>query len=430
MRIVVLHSGGIGDLVLAESLLSGLRHRYPDARLELFCRDDVAEVPALYDRPPDAVRAFPFNPYTWATPHEAIEPSANLLAELPPGPVDLFISAELRRTWFSEILAAKLAPAEAIFGDASLLDRSTVRIVVRRLGLRLRPHVERLAPIPGEHELDRYARLARGERRLPQLRSLRRRSAKKTRPLVVFPLGVPGLKHWPLDRFLAACTEIRAGNGHPLLLVGSESERPQLESLASWAPADSFGVCSPGKGGLARVADSIANAWGYLGIDTGLAHLAAAYGVPGVTVYGGGTWPAYAPWAPHSAGVVAPIPCFGCFWDCAFGHAYCIEAVPVDDVVRAFGAAHAAVTATVVAENEAYGTRERTIFGEAARSYRGAQADRAARLRAIIRLRDILERYAHRSRTRPSHTSPALEHVTHRLTILANRLNEQVSTRT
>jgi ADP-heptose:LPS heptosyltransferase len=407
-----------------------LREQHPKAQLELLCRADVAEVPALYARPPDVVRAFPFNPYTWATPDEAVEPSAAFLAELPLEPVDLFISAELRRTWLSEILAARFAASESIFGDASLLDRSTVRIVVRRLGMRLRPHVQRLPSIPGEHELDRYARLGRGERRLPQLRRLRRRMPQKTRPLAVFPIGIPFLKRWPLDRFLAASTAIRAENGHPLLLVGSDSERLELEALASWAPADAFGVCAPGDGGLIRVADAIANAWGYLGIDTGLAHLAAAYDVPGVTVYGGGTWPAYAPWAPRSAGVVAPIPCFGCFWDCAFGHAYCIEAVRVDDVISAFAEAHASVTPAIVAENEAYGTPERTVFGEAAYSYRAAQADRAARLQAIIRLRDILERHAHRSRTKPSQTNPSLEHVTNRLTIVANRLKEQVSTRT
>jgi len=430
MRILVLHAGGLGDLVLVETLLSGLRERYPGARLELLCRADLAAVPGLYASPPDAVHAFSFNPYTWAVPEQALEPSAAFVAALPAGAVDLFVSAELRATWLSEILAAALAPKDALFGDASTTERSVVRITVHRLGLRLRPLIRRLPPLPGEHELDRYARLAGVQRRSPQLRPLRRAATEGERPLVAFPLSSSAFRCWAFASLAATCRMVTSETAHPILLLGSEAERPELERLAAAESAAAAGPISTLAADVAGLADVIANAWTYLGNDTGLAHLAAAYGVPGVTVYGGGTWPAYAPWAPQSAGVVTPIPCFGCGWDCAFDHAYCIEGIRIADVIHAFAEAAAGdAQQGLIFADEAYDSRERTVFGEASRVYRAAQADRAARLRAIIRLRDILERYAQRSRTRQLGTTMALDRLTDRLAATARRLQDRTPTR-
>jgi hypothetical protein len=132
---------------------------------------------------------------------------------------------------------------------------------------------------------------------------------------------------------------------------------------------------------------------GFIGNDTGLAHLAAAYGVPGVTIFGGGTWPAYAPWNAASIGLVAPLPCFGCYWDCAFGRGLCVEHVDVESACTALGEVIALaddVPRTIALER---GTpAEREIIGLAARRYSQAQEDRNARLTSILRLRDVLER--------------------------------------
>ena len=199
MRIVVLHAGGLGDLVLVEALLSGLRERYAQARIELICRTDVAAVVDLYQDPPDAVHELAFNPYRWELPRAAVDESATFLAALPRDPVDLFISAEISSTWLSEMLAAVLSPSETLFGDPSPVLRGVSRIAVRLLGLHSWPGVVRLQARE-EHELDRYARMSGAERRTPRLRSLRREMPDAERPIVVFPMGVPALKRWPFER--------------------------------------------------------------------------------------------------------------------------------------------------------------------------------------------------------------------------------------
>ena len=400
MRIVTLHAGGLGDLVLVESYLSALREKHPAARLELVCRADVAPVAQLYAQPPDAVHTFDFNPYRWAIPDDlaALE-ARTLLSRLGGAPADLFVSAELRATWLSEILAAALAPGEAVIADAREPRSSDVLILLGKLQLDRKRGIRRLEPASAEHELDRYARLAgAGARRNPALRPIA--AAAPASELVVFPVGSTPINRWPMHAMGETARRIAAKHGATVTLVGADVDRADVETaVASGYFGASPAIVTGSPDDLPSVAARIAGAVGYVGIETGLVHLAAAYGVPGATVYGGGYWPVYGPWAPRSAAVVAPIPCFGCEWDCAFERPFCIEGVDVDAVVAAFETAFAGDSGgPVVCERDAYGARERAIFEAAGTVHRAAQRDRAARLAAITRLRDLLGRYARRTR--------------------------------
>ncbi len=429
MRIVVLHAGGLGDLVLVESYLSALREKHPAARLELVCRADVAPMATLYARPPDAVHTFDFNPYRWAIPDEraALE-ARTLLHRLGDAPADLFVSAELRATWLSEVLAAAFAPAEAVFADAREARSSDVLILLEKLKLDRKRGIVRLAHASGEHELDRYARLAGADaRRNPALRAVA--ATAPAAELVVFPLGATPVNRWPMRAMGETAQRIAARLGATITLVGGDKDRADIEGAVA---AGFFGaepaIVTGSPDDMPSVAARIASAAGYVGIETGLVHLAAAYGVPGATVYGGGYWPVYAPWAARSAGVIAPIPCFGCEWDCAFERPFCIEGVDVDGVVAAFDAAYADESGRpVVSERDAYGPRERAIFEAAGNVHRAAQRDRAARLAAITRLRDLLGRYARRTRRRSRHADVLLASLVETTTQTARRLEQAAS---
>ncbi|HEY4439450.1 MAG TPA: glycosyltransferase family 9 protein [Candidatus Elarobacter sp.] len=406
MRIVVLHAGGLGDLILVETLLAALRDRHPGARLELVCRAGPAPAVALHGSPPDEVHTFEFDPYRWAVPDEAAARDARaLLPHLRGDRVALFVSAELRATWLSEILAAALAPERAIISDAELRAPSDVGILLATLGLDRNRAVDRLpAPAVPEHELRRYARLAgETEPRLPRLRPL---AGAPTTELAVFPLSATAFNRWPLSRVAESARRIAAAHGLTPVVIGSVTERALLDAAAA---EGAFGpnarVAVGSRDDLAATAARIAAAAGYVGVDTGLAHLAAAYGRPGVTVYGGGYWPHHAPWGPRSAGVVAPIPCFGCGWDCAFERPFCLDGIDVTSVAETFDAAYAGEGVPVLRELTPYGAREHEIFAAASHVHRAAQRDRAARLTAITRLRNVLARYARRmnARRRRSH---------------------------
>jgi heptosyltransferase-2 len=424
VRIVVLHAGGLGDLVLVETLLAALRERNPDARVELVCRADVAPVATLYARPPDAVHTFEFNPYRWAVPDErAALQAQTLLPKLQGERVDLFVAAELRATWLSEILAGALAPRQTVIADERRPRPNELLILLGLLKLERNQAVRRLPAVAAEHELDRYARLGDvPARRVPALRAAQDGPASDE--LVVFPFGGSSYQQWPIPAMGEAARRIARSRRARIVLVGSQAQQAEAEAAVAAghfgdAPQLLFGE----RAELPAVAARIAAASGYLGIDTGLVHLAAAYGVPGATVFGGGTWPSYAPWAPRSAGVVAPIPCFGCEWDCAFGRPFCIEDVDVESVVAAFEDAWTKRDGEpLVRVLDRHSAREKTIFEAAAAVHRTVQHDRAARFAAITRLRHLFLRFARRTRTRARRADAELAHLAQTTVRTARRL--------
>jgi heptosyltransferase-1 len=88
-------------------------------------------------------------------------------------------------------------------------------------------------------------------------------------------------KLWPEDRWIAVGKKIKAAGLNVLLPWGSEGERLRAEKIA----AASGGTVLP-KLGVADLARTIANAEFVIGLDTGLTHIAVAFGVPTIAIYG------------------------------------------------------------------------------------------------------------------------------------------------
>ena len=389
---------------MSSSLFAALRIANPRARITLAVRAALAPFIAASPMKTaiDRVIPLPLDPYRWDAPTPALFAALKrALAAFPNEDVETFISAELRPTWFTFVLAAKLRPERAITLRRVAYSRALVASICRRLSLSV-PPFERYADARARvHELERYRRLlsyvGAGEPGVPRWsvaparsrRVLRDRGLEPFSYIACFPCGsaATSLKIWPPEHFAAVLAAIRESLGGRVLVAGSHSERPALEDFARRCAAAGLEphVFAGSHANFGELTALVAGAWGFLGSDTGLAHLAAAYGVPGTTVYGGGTWPSYAPWGAGSVGVVHPLPCFGCFWDCAFGHAVCVERIPVEAVREALEAAVAAPEAEPRAlEVSTLGQETLAIMGDASGRYREAQADRAARLEALL----------------------------------------------
>lgn len=149
-------------------------------------------------------------------------------------------------------------------------------------------------------------------------------------------------KCWPAERYAELARTLHAAHGQPVLLLGSAKEAALCESIAAAAP----GACRvlAGQTALQDAMALIAAARGVVSNDSGLMHVAAAFGVPQVAVFGS-TSPEHTPPLNPRARVVwlkdeLQLDCAPCFDRvCRFGHTRCLTEVSAARVEAALAEA-------------------------------------------------------------------------------------------
>ena len=137
-------------------------------------------------------------------------------------------------------------------------------------------------------------------------------------------------KCWPAERYAELAHALFAAHGQPVLLLGSGKEAALCDAIAGAAP----GACRvlAGKTALLDAMALIAAARGVGSNDSGLMHVAAAFGVPQAAVFGS-TSPEHTPPLSPRARVVwlkeeLQLDCAPCFDRvCRFGHTRCLTGV-------------------------------------------------------------------------------------------------------
>jgi ADP-heptose:LPS heptosyltransferase len=405
-RVCIFHPGGLGDLVLASELVGSLKHAHPAAHVSLMCRAELVSVIGLYPIPPDEIIPLPQNPYLWTELSvelvAALEP---LAGELRARQADLFIAAALKPTWFSSFAAAMLAPKTAICTGDPAVTRNFLAFILDRFQAGV-PSLHSVEIPPDSHERERYRRILEFlqipyQPQFPWQLPATLQSAASTRIeslglrpreyVICFPAGSPStsIKRWPASSFVAALAHIgKKWNLQPLF-IGDSSDRERLEwymEALRDKGAHPRMFCG-GTDDIPLIAAIVSLARAYVGNDTGPMHLAQAYEVPGVGVFGGGHGQRYAPWATGSLGAAHPLPCFGCDWDCAFDRGLCVDKIPVDAIIGAFDEIlDDSPPPPELREVSMVSTETKEILGLASAKYRAAQKDRAERLEAILQL--------------------------------------------
>lgn len=139
-----------------------------------------------------------------------------------------------------------------------------------------------------EHEVTRWCRLL-GWWGIPAdpralLLSLPGPPAPVSDAAVIHPGAASGSRRWPAARF-AAVARILAAWGLRVVISGNTSERTLAEQVARGAGLGPESVLA-GQTDLAGLAAVVAAASVVISNDTGVAHLAVAYGTPSVTLFG------------------------------------------------------------------------------------------------------------------------------------------------
>lgn len=144
-------------------------------------------------------------------------------------------------------------------------------------------------------------------------------------------------KRWPAAHFAAVAREL----GVPVLLLGSGKEASLCEEISAAAP----GCCTnlAGKTTLLQALAAISAAKHVLSNDSGLMHVAAAFGVPQVAVFGSSS-PLHTPplndrahvlWLKNDADYQPALDCAPCFQrECPLGHTRCLNDVTPAQVLQ------------------------------------------------------------------------------------------------
>jgi heptosyltransferase-2 len=152
-------------------------------------------------------------------------------------------------------------------------------------------------------------------------------------------------KCWPAAHYAALARALQRRHGLPVLLLGSAKETALCEQIAAQAE----GACRvlAGTTSLLDAMALIAASRGVVSNDSGLMHVAAAFGVPQAAVFGS-TSPEHTPPLNPRARVLwlkeeLQLDCAPCFERvCRFGHTRCLTGVSAERVEAALGEALAA----------------------------------------------------------------------------------------
>lgn len=255
--ILVLRALAIGDLLVAVPALRALRRAYPDHRLVLATTPALAPlvgrtggVDVLVPTPdPTAV------PWSGPAPDVAVNlhgtgpQSHRALAALEPARRIGFCSPEAGPGWEG--------PGWDAVAAAHPHERGRWCALLQAVGIPADP----------------------GDLRLPTPAA-----PAGPAPVLVHPGAAFGAKRWPADRFAAVAATLDAPE-HPVLITGSAAEHPLAVEVAERAGLTADRVLA-GSTDLGQLCDLVAGAALVVSGDTGIAHVASAYGTPSVVLFG------------------------------------------------------------------------------------------------------------------------------------------------
>ncbi|MHB8874813.1 MAG: glycosyltransferase family 9 protein [Myxococcaceae bacterium] len=329
MRLLLLHKGGIGDVVFGLPLIRDLKAGHPGAHLTVLTHDQGKEVLSLC---PEVDLALSFGPLSEGFSVAAAR--AALGGE--PFDVALTTTRSPRAAWLLYRSGAKQRVGFGGGPEGLLLTHrakaSPFEVVFSRRFQRL-AHALRL-PVR-----DEMPRLVVPEERLETARGqLAALGWDRQRPLVALHVGGGWpTKQWPLER-MRDFVGLARGAGAVVLLQGGEGDRQRARALAAGPKGlvlDTVG--NPVGEALAQAALCCAA----VGLDSGLSHAAAACGVPTVHLFGPNEPASILP-AAHQRILTRELPCRPCNragkTACPEGHHRCMrdfEAAEVWAAVKA-----------------------------------------------------------------------------------------------
>jgi len=140
-------------------------------------------------------------------------------------------------------------------------------------------------------------------------------------------------KQWP-QNYYAALVQALGARGVQCLLVGSGGERPVCEAIA--ADGAHGAIVAAGQTNAGELMALLSLCDGFIGNDSGAAHLASALGIATVAIFGSTSPRRTGPLGPKTGIVYQALECSPCLArTCRFGHYNCLRQIEPPQVIAA-----------------------------------------------------------------------------------------------
>ncbi len=253
-RIAVIRLRSMGDCVLTTPALALLKAYRPDLQVRVVVEPRFAGV---FDDNPDV---------------DEISPRVG-------GGVDLALNLHggTRSMWMTLMSGAKFGVGFGHHRFSSLYSRRIPR-AQEILGEERPVHT-------AEHLASAMFWLGVPRSEIPRAKLFASRSPKYSPYVVLHPFAAATEKTWPAERFVAVADQMEAGGLQPMILAGPADDVSAFSKFQVFRNAP-----------LAEVKNLMSGAALFIGNDSGPAHIAAAFGIPVVVLFGPSDPVTWAPW--------------------------------------------------------------------------------------------------------------------------------------
>lgn len=267
-RLAVLRLRSLGDCVLTTPALEVLKRFRPDLRIAVFVENRFR---AVFEGNPDV--------------DEILPPSIGAVRGFRPA-LCLNFHGGTRSAWMTALCGA---PRRAGFGHYRMQWAYNLRIPRAQeiLGVERKVHT-------AEHLASAIFYLGAPVSEIPRAKLVAEAPAARAPYAVLHAVAATVEKAWPGERFLAVAAHLRSAGIEPVFIGAAGDDLAPFRGFRTVQGA-----------ALADVKTLLAGAALFVGNDSGPAHMAAAFGLPVIVLFGASDPEIWGPW--RTAGQVLPL---------------------------------------------------------------------------------------------------------------------------
>jgi glycosyltransferase involved in cell wall biosynthesis/ADP-heptose:LPS heptosyltransferase/2-polyprenyl-3-methyl-5-hydroxy-6-metoxy-1,4-benzoquinol methylase len=324
-HIIWLRTDSIGDAVLSSSMLSPLRKKYPAASITVVCQEHITELYEACDAV-DRIVTIPTE-HRWKDQRHYDEFLDTIRALNP----DLLINSVYSVHGLSDLKGLEFIPERIAIRQSSQATYTRLIPISSEIKSELQRHLAFLHGLGIVCEsLETSTWITQADRDYADV--VFREYGLDSKNTIAFFAGTR-TENRIYEGYADALRPIVERLGCSVIALGGAAEHAinqvQLDALKT----KTVNLC--GQVTLRQSAAILSRCRIAFGAETGLAHIAAAVGVPHVILIGGGHFGRFMPYSPLTSLVCLPLNCYGCDWSCRYKQVRCIRGVKPYVITRA-----------------------------------------------------------------------------------------------